>query len=417
MIDGRHRQEPAKIPGVRARMRRDARGPYWVFEVRWTDPGTGRKLSQQLDTPDDAEDFKAQLRLLSRRGTLADLDRGRETLDAFATEWLAQHAASTLARATLKAYATTYNLHVSPRIGGLELRQLRPKVVDQLKQKMLDEGIGAPTVLKALAVLSSMLSQAVVWDRLDANPVRSVRKPPAKRTKLIVALSVEEVESLISEIRERASFAPAWMLAELMAYTGARPQDALAVPFTSIGQRRIVYADKNLDGVIVAGAKTGASKSRSVTLLRHVEADLRLYRLAQQPAACGLVIVRVDGQPWREHDYKNWSTKRARGRKLKSGKGTSGALGPFTEAARAIGRPDITPYTLRHTYASLRIAEQKLSLQEIAAEMGHSVQVLAEHYAHVISEYAGAGPIDPDDLIARARSGAAGINQEGRNAQ
>jgi integrase len=65
--------------------------------------------------------------------------------------------------------------------------------------------------------------------------------------------------------------------------------------------------------------------------------------------------------------------------------------------------PGITPYFLRHTYASLRLAEQRLSLQEIADEMGHTVEVLARTYAQVIAEYRGQGPIDPDGLISEAR--------------
>jgi integrase len=404
--DPRWRQAPPDVPGVRTRRRRDRLGDYWVFEVRWTDPGTRRKLSKTFDTPADARDHQAQLRLLRRRGTLGDLDRGRETLDAFAAEWLEHHAAAALARATLRAYATTYNLHLAPRVGGLALREIRPVTVDRLKQALLDDGVGSPTVLKALAVLSSMFSLAVVWDRVDANPVRAVRKPRAARAKVIEALSVEVDEALIGAVRDRAGHPAQWMLVELMAYTGARPQDALALPFSAIGERRLVYAAKNLDGRIVRGAKTGASKSRSVALLRHVAADLRAYRAAQPPAPSGLVLVRPDGLPWREHDYKNWSAKRPRGRPRADASGTrSGALGPFTAAARAIGRPDITPYFLRHTYASLRIAEQRLSLQEIAAELGHSVQVLSDHYAHVVAEYAGAGAIDPDLLIARARAG------------
>jgi integrase len=88
-------------------------------------------------------------------------------------------------------------------------------------------------------------------------------------------------------------------------------------------------------------------------------------------------------------DYKNWqrdAVKTERSRR---------PAGIFAAAAISIGRPDATPYFLRHTYASLRLAEQRLSLQEIAEEMGHTVEVLARTYAHVIAEYRGQGPIDP----------------------
>ena len=79
------------------------------------------------------------------------------------------------------------------------------------------------------------------------------------------------------------------------------------------------------------------------------------------------------------------------------------AAGLFNAAATSIGRPQATPYFLRHTYASLRLAEQRLSLQEIAEEMGHTVEVLARTHAHVMSEHRGRGPIAPDALITRAR--------------
>ena len=162
--------------------------------------------------------------------------------------------------------------------------------------------------------------------------------------------------------------------------------------------RRIVYAEKNVDGHIVPGSKTGEDRARSVTLLAPLRRDLLAFRLAAgNPPDDALVLPQADGRPWRLHDYKNWqrpAVKTERSRR---------AASIFAAAATAIGRPDATPYFLRHTYASLRLAEQRLSLQEIAEEMGHTVEVLARTYAHVISEYRGRGPIAPDALITRAR--------------
>jgi len=102
---------------------------------------------------------------------------------------------------------------------------------------------------------------------------------------------------------------------------------------------------------------------------------------AGNPAGAALIVARTDGEPWREHDYRNW----------------------YRRHFRPAGIPHAVPYDLPHTYASLRLAEQRLSLQELAEEMGQGVQVLADTYAHVIADLRGVGPIDPDALIDAAR--------------
>jgi len=193
------------------------------------------------------------------------------------------------------------------------------------------------------------------------------------------------------------------MLSELLAYTGARPQDALALAYSEIGNR-VHFAFKTVDGKRVPGAKTGQNRSRSVETLPTLRRDLLAYRAATPGAtAQSLVICTEDGRPWRDHNYKNWTARAPRGKPRKDGTRT-GHESAFRRAARLAGLPDeVTPYFLRHTYASLRIAEQRLSLQEIAEELGHSLEVLAGTYAHVISEYAGKGPIDPETLIRTAR--------------
>jgi integrase len=65
--------------------------------------------------------------------------------------------------------------------------------------------------------------------------------------------------------------------------------------------------------------------------------------------------------------------------------------------------PKARPYDLRHTYASLRIAEQRLSLRELAEQLGNSLATLASTYAHIISDLKGQPAVDPDALIAKAR--------------
>ena len=132
----------------------------------------------------------------------------------------------------------------------------------------------------------------------------------------------------------------------------------------------------------VEGSKTGLEKTRSVGLLR----NLRARRMAAgNPAGAALIVARPHGEAVARARLRNWSRRH------------------FRPAAVAAGVPRAVPYDLRHTYASLRLAEQRLSLQELAEEMGHGLQVLAETYAHVIADLRGVGPIDPDALIDAAR--------------
>jgi integrase len=390
------RPSKPKVPrGVEARWH--AGRAVWTFRVRWTDPVTGDRRSQEFDTVDDALDYKAYLRLARRRGALDELSRGRVVLREFVEDdWWPNHAGRRLSRHTLNGYSQVWNRNLLPRVGHLELRELTTPTVQTLREALEADGLGPATVRESLAVLQSICAHAVRKGELTINPVSAVRKPPAKRSVVIDPFSVEEVEALISALRDRATHPGQWMLAQLIAYSGARPQDALALRYARIGTRRIVYAAKNVDGRIVGGSKTGEDRARSVTLLASLRKDLLAFRLAAaNPPNDALVLPRPDGKPWRLHDYKNWQRNA-----VKSERSTRPAS-IFAAAATAIGRSDATPYFLRHTYASLRLAEQRLSLQEIAEEMGHTVEILARSYAHVIAEYRGQGPIDPDALIKR----------------
>ena len=388
-----------KVPrGVEARWHA-GRG-IWTFRVRWLDPVSGERRSQEFDTADDAVDYQAYLRLARRRGALDELSRGRVVLSEFVEDdWWPNHAGRRLSRHTLTAYSQVWNRNLLPRVGHLELRQLTTPTVQTLREALEADGLGPATVRKSLAVLQSICAHAVRKGELTINPVSAVRKPPAKRATVIDPFSIEEVEALLGALRNRASHPSQWMLAELIAYSGARPQDALALSYARIGTKRIVYAEKNVDGHIVPGSKTGEDRARSVTLLAPLRRDLLAFRLAAgNPPDEALVLPQADGRPWRLHDYKNWQRSAVKTERSRR------AASIFAAAATAIGRPDATPYFLRHTYASLRLAEQRLSLQEIAEEMGHTVEVLARTYAHVISEYRGRGPIEPDALIKRART-------------
>ena len=123
-------------------------------------------------------------------------------------------------------------------------------------------------------------------------------------------------------------------------------------------------------------------------LLSAVGQDLREYRLAVgRPAERALILQTDDGQAWSKSDWQMWRVDR---------------WAPACLAAGLEAAP--RPYDLRHSFASLLLAEGRQPLY-VARQLGHSLAVLLTIYAHLIDEYADAQNIDADAEIAKARAG------------
>lgn len=134
-----------------------------------------------------------------------------------------------------------------------------------------------------------------------------------------------------------------------------------------------------------AGEKT-KRPPRTVELLGALRHDLLELRLASgRPPGDALVFPTTDGEPWREHDYRNWRRRQ------------------FQKLAPACGLSR-RPYDLRHSFVSLLIQEGRLSIVEIAEQLGHSASMTLDTYSHVIAEFRGAGSVDPDEAIQAARA-------------
>jgi integrase len=172
-------------------------------------------------------------------------------------------------------------------------------------------------------------------------------------------------------------------LVALLAYSGLRPGEAAALRWADVGERTIlVQRATEADGAIKA---TKGRKSRSVRLLAPLVADLREWRMAAgRPPARALVFPRPDGAAWTGEDWSNWRSRSWR-----------------TACERAGQDPVPRPYDLRHSFASLLLAEGR-TVHYVAGQLGHSPVLTLTTYGHVMAEYADAGRIDAEAEIAQA---------------
>lgn len=352
-----------------------------VWRVRWREGSTNR--ARTFDRKGDALRFETDVRRRQQTGDMPRLEGGRETLALFSETWWKTHAIPNLAPKTQQIYAELWDRHVLPRIGGVELRELTPEVVASFRADLTAAGVGDATVRKTLAFLQGILQRAVEWRRIDANPVKAVRKPPQRRTRVVDPPSAAVVEQMRAALRARRRLRDATLVC-VLAYAGLRPGEALALEWRHVRERTILVERAVALGDVKA-TKTG--QTRTVRLLTPLATDLAEWRLAcGRPDTSLLVFPGWNGEPWRDTSYRNWRRR------------------IFAPAAKAAGLDGSRPYDLRHLFCSLLLAEGA-SVVEVARQAGHSPAMTLSTYGHVIEELEGGERRSPEAVIRAAREG------------
>lgn len=348
-----------------------------VWRVRWREGARNR--ARTFDRKGDALRFETDVRRRQQTGDMPRLEGGRETLALFSETWWKTHAIPNLAPKTI--YAELWDRHVLPRIGGVELRELTPELVASFRADLTAAGVGDATVRKTLAFLQGILQRAVEWRRIDVNPVKAVRKPPQRRTRVVATPSAAVVEQVRVDLRARRRLRDATLVC-VLAYAGLRPGEALALEWRHVRERTILV-ERAVSLGDVKATKTG--QTRTVRLLIPLAVDLAEWRLAcGMPDAGSLVFPGWNGEPWRDTSYRNWRRR------------------VFAPAAEAAGFDGSRPYDLRHLFCSLLLAEGT-SVVEVARQAGHAPAMTLSTYGHVIEELEGGERRSAEAVVRAAR--------------
>ena len=365
----------------RERRRRDG-STYFVWRTRWYDE-TGAERSKTFDRVGDARAFEAKLRLLKRTGALADVDAGSETLAEFVEEWWKVYARPNLERATLRVYAQLWNGHALPRLGQLQLRELTPQVIARFRAELEADGVGIEAIRKTMTMLQGVLQRAVEWGRIPTNAVKLTRKPHKPHRPAVQAIPPGLVEVMRARMLEDGRPRDATLLV-VLAYAGLRPQEALALEWRHVRERTLLIERALSDGQLKA--LKNRRQPRTVELLAPLREDLEEWRAAAgSPAPTSPLFANQAGGFWRATDWRNWRKR------------------IYKPAAEAVGIDGARPYDLRHAFASLLIHEGRLSVVDIAAQLGHNPTVCLDTYAHVMAEQRGAERIGAEEQIRSAR--------------
>lgn len=380
------------------------------YRVRWRENGSNRSRRFTLKADADAWDREVKRRRQLGPLAVAQLTTVAPSLGEWITDrWAPEHGA-TLSKRTRNRYASSYELHIAPALEDLPLTDLTVGRLRAWQAERLAAGCSPTTIQKARTFLSSVLRHAAESEAIPGNPLALVRAPRAEHSDEVVALppaTIEAVRAILAapmpcpvpqgmrsgrprraydmpdkrtaSIRMRDA-----TLVAVLAYSGVRPSEASAVRWQDVGERTLlVQRATEEDGTIKS---TKGRKSRSARLLPALAADLREWRMAAgRPAGKALVFPRADGDPWTMEDWSNW-----RGRTWRQA------------CEKAALDPVPRPYDLRHSFASLLLAEGR-TVHYVAGQLGHSPELTLRTYGHVVAEFEEAPRIDVDEEIARAR--------------
>lgn len=350
-----------------------------VWEVRWNDGN--RKPSRSFDFKQDADDFAAHIRRAKQRDGLESLERGTIKFGDFADRWWDEVALEDLALSTQGNYSTQLHLRVVPKWGETELRRIGAPEVTSWLRDMNKDGVGWDSIIKSRTVMQSCLRYAVELGEIESNPVRGTRLPKKRKQTSPKSISPMKIEQLRRHLLAGPNGERNAALVSVIAYGGLRPQEALALTWDAIGKRVIRVTEA---AAFQELKETKNEAPRSVKIMSPLRSDLERWA-EHSPSKSGLIFPDSRGGVWNENMYRSWAR----------GAIATGSLGAIDER--------ITPYTLRHSFATLLI-HCGISISYVAEQMGNSVAITLKHYAGVFDDLDTRE--DPEEVIWAAKQSA-----------
>jgi len=341
----------------------------------------------------------------------------------FVATWLKDYAEHQLAETTISAYKEILDEKIIPAIGHLKLSKIQPLHLQSFYNNLLEDGIrkdgkeggySTSTIKKCHAITSSILSTAVHWQIIESNPCERVSVPKDKNDiDDVKHFTLEQAETFlkaldmsytttykahdriddtgkkyhVSEYTETRSIPTQFKIFFYLAlFGGLRRGELLALTWDDIdfdnNTVSITKSTAYTNGQIITKAPKNKSSIRTVSIPGTIIDLLKKYRKEQQELKLSL------GDQWQGNNYIfiQWNGKQMHPTTpyhtfkdiIKKYNAT------VKDPAKKL--PDIPLHGLRHTSATLLIAEN-IDIKTVSARLGHAqTSTTLNIYAHSIKK-------------------------------
>jgi integrase len=350
---------------VKVRKRKDK---YWVFIDH-----KGKRKSKCIGDKRTAERVAKQIEARLALGDVGILDEGtRRPFDGYFRAWLDSYVKTHCKESTYIAYERGYRLYLGPALGKRDLDQITRENVKQLAYGMLAQGKSRSYVKGTLAPLTEMFNHAIEDGHIPVNPALRIlkrsREEEGRRRERVAFLSREELVKLLDACQKHFPDYVAFVLC--LARTGTRIGEAVALQWDDLDfNGRFAEVRRAINDGKVSTPKSG--KSRRVDLSAQLAKTLKAHLVAQKEETLR--------KGWKE--LPPWVFTNGVGKALNPDNFRN-RIWPKLLAKAGLRKVRI--HDLRHTFASLLIANGE-SLAYVKDQLGHhSIRVTVDTYGHLV---------------------------------
>ncbi len=351
----------------------------WMAQVSvGRDPATGKLKRKTFYGKTRQEVSKKITGVIHEIQTGNYIEPALITLGQWLNDWLKGRKPH-ITESTWQAYEVMIRCHINPNIGGIKLKDLRTRDIQNLLNAKLENGrvdgkggLSTRVIKYIYSTLQSALKQAVKERLITHNVADAIELPKQKKQEMKI-LTKENI-SVFMETAKNSIHYPAFLL-ELS--TGLRRGELIGLRWEDIDfhngilrvKQQIVRCKK---GLIISEPKTEKSK-RTISLHKGILEKLKEHKKHQNELKLllgpayqdnGLVFCTEDGKPL---DPRNF-------------------VRHFESVLKKAGLKHIRFHDMRHTFATMAL-QSGIPAKTIQEFLGHStISVTMDTYSHVTPE-------------------------------
>lgn len=153
----------------------------------------------------------------------------RESVQQLLERWLGHVGRQGLKATTLDTYKDYVRCYLNPALGHVSLAQLKPLIVQDAFDAMVDRGLAPLTIRSARRILKRALAKAVKWGMKKDNPALDIETPKAQRNNHR-AWTEEEAAAFLAAARESSED----LIFIFALCTGLRPAELLGLQWIDL---------------------------------------------------------------------------------------------------------------------------------------------------------------------------------------